>query len=149
MRVRGDARTHSTFFCERSGFWEKVAGVRYRPRSLSTAMGCRVRYAWFALLCLCGCIFLWGFAVGLTKWLSKTEVVLKSAFFPKCTSSYARGCDGLQGLVIPNLTLLLGLLCAFGCQLLDAGFSFAGVLTVSNRLSRVVDGDWAELTIWP
>ena len=54
-----------------------------------------------------------------------------------------------RGSSFPNLTLLLGFFCAFGCQLFDAGFSFAVVLGVSSRRFGVTDGDLIELTIWP
>lgn len=86
----------------------------------------------FSILDLCGSI----------KYLPYPEAMgFKSGFFPECTSSDARGCNGLQGLVVPNLTLLLGLFCAFGCQLFDASFPFAIiVLAVSNCLSEVTDG---------
>lgn len=92
-----------------------------------------------SILNLCGSIHLWSSVVKRPNTYPEA-MGFKSGFFPECTSSDARGCNGLQGLVVPNLTLLLGLFCAFGCQLFDAGFPFAVVLAVSNHLFEVTDG---------
>lgn len=47
----------------------------------------------------------------------------------------------------PMAYLVLSVLCAFGCQLFDAGLSFAVGLAVSRHSSVGTDG--VELTIWP